>query len=79
VRVRLLPVLTVFVLAGCGVLGDEPKAPRVVTGEDLAVMVLVRSGSLIGSVTAVGRGNELNPRDVIALIPKLRARLRAAG
>jgi len=42
-----------------------------------AVMVLVRYGSLIGSVTAVGRGNELNPRDVTALIPTLRARLRA--
>jgi hypothetical protein len=27
----------------------------------------------------VGNGNELNPRDVTALIPKLRARLRAAA
>jgi hypothetical protein len=44
-----------------------------------AVMVFVRYESLIGSVTAVGRGNELNPRDVTALIPKLRARLRAGA
>jgi hypothetical protein len=42
-------------------------------------MVLVRSGSVIGSVTAVGRGNDLNPRDVTALIPKVRARLSAAA
>jgi hypothetical protein len=44
-----------------------------------AVMLLVRSGRLIGSVTVVGKGNELNPKYVIALAPKLRAQLRAAG
>jgi hypothetical protein len=44
-----------------------------------AVMILVRSGRLIGSVTVVGKGNELNPKYVIALAPKLRAQLRAAG
>jgi hypothetical protein len=49
------------------------------SGERLAaVMVLVRSGRLVGSVTVVGKGNELNPKYVIALAPKLRARLRAA-
>jgi hypothetical protein len=42
-----------------------------------AVMLLVRSGRLVGSVTVVGNGNELNPKYVIALAPKLRAQLRA--
>jgi len=48
-------------------------------GRLTAVMIIVRSGRLIGSVTAVGKGNELIPKDVIALAPKLRAQLRSAG
>jgi hypothetical protein len=44
-----------------------------------AVMVLVRSGRVVGSVTGFGKGNEINPRDIIALAPKLRARLRAGA
>lgn len=43
-----------------------------------AVMLLVRVGRVVGSVTAAGRGNEVNPKYVVALAPKLRAQLRSA-
>lgn len=50
------------------------ETPR---GRMATVMVYVRSGRAIGSLTAVGMGNELNPSDVIAFAGKIRARLHA--
>jgi hypothetical protein len=46
-------------------------------GRTATVVVYVRSGRALGSLTAVGRGNELNPSDVIGFAGKIRARLNA--
>ena len=46
-------------------------------GAVAVVTVFVRSGRFIGAITAVGQANELNTQSVIALAPKLRAKLRA--
>lgn len=49
------------------------EAPR---GRVAVAMVLVRSGSAVGSLTALGMGNEVDPSDVAALADEIRARLR---
>lgn len=41
------------------------------------VLLYVRSGVALGSLTAVGPAGELDPGDVVALAPALRARLRS--
>jgi hypothetical protein len=48
-------------------------APR---GRVAVAMVFVHQGRAIGSVTAMGMSNELDPSDVIAFADELRARLR---